>query len=351
MKKFNILSKRLTTLAISASMVATMPGMANIAHANINQQEVENVAEIDGVGYATLEEAFENAESGNEIILLSDAEVNKMILVDKELTLNMGDGNLILFKEDAIDTSKKLGNITIEGGSLTIDGYGYIEEENPYYAPLMLKGATDSNAEDYSVLTVGDDVSLHGWSGIFVRQNGNAAYGVKIEMNGSASSGTDGDSSGSAIYVNGSITETEGNIPEIVIGENANLSSDDSTCLYLAGYADTYVYGNLNGCESGVEIRAGKLTIEDGAEISSTYVPTEEESNGNGSAIDGAAIAIAQHTTKLPIEVSVNGGNIAGYTALYQADPEENNDDENITIDVSGGSFEVIDDSDTIIYS
>jgi hypothetical protein len=51
----------------------------------------------------------------------------------------------------------------------------------------------------------------------------------------------------------------------------------------------------LSGKESALEFRAGTLNITGGT-FTSTGTPTTYQANGNGSTIDGATIAIAQHT-------------------------------------------------------
>ena len=52
--------------------------------------------------------------------------------------------------------------------------------------------------------------------------------------------------------------------------------------------------------------------------------------NGNGSTSGNVALAIAQHTTKLPIEVTIHDGTLKGGAAVVQDNPQ-NNDDEAIS--------------------
>ena len=97
--------------------------------------------------------------------------------------------------------------------------------------------------------------------------------------------------------------------------------------------------GEIEGA-TGVEIRAGKLTVT-GGKITGTAATLTVTSNPNGSTTIGAGIAVAQHTTKKEIEVSITGGTIKGAAALSEANPQENpkEDIEKVTLSVTGGTF------------
>ena len=99
----------------------------------------------------------------------------------------------------------------------------------------------------------------------------------------------------------------------------------------------------MTGSECGIEIRAGKMAL-DGSTIKSTGVPTEIVGNGSGSTTSGAGIAVAQHTTKLPLEVSISGGEVSGYTALSEANPQNNPAEAiaQVRLSITGGTFKAI---------
>ena len=123
--------------------------------------------------------------------------------------------------------------------------------------------------------------------------------------------------------------------------------------MYLAGYATTTVNGgSVSGSETGIEIRAGKLTVN-GATVNGNGIPTSVTPNGNGSTSVGAGIAVAQHTTKLPIDVTISGGTISGYTAFYESNPQNNaaEDLAKINIAVKGGEFKAINGGTNAVYS
>lgn len=52
----------------------------------------------------------------------------------------------------------------------------------------------------------------------------------------------------------------------------------------------------------------------------------------------GAAIAVSQHTTNQPINVTVNSGSLTGEKAFYEVDLQDE-ETENVTVGVQGGTF------------
>ena len=97
--------------------------------------------------------------------------------------------------------------------------------------------------------------------------------------------------------------------------------------------------GTIEAYNSGIEIRSGVLNIEAGT-INTTATDFKAASNGNGTTVVGAAVAVSQHVTNKKLEVTVKGGTLNGngYYALYEEDLE----DENITdisMTVTGGTL------------
>lgn len=82
-------------------------------------------------------------------------------------------------------------------------------------------------------------------------------------------------------------------------------------------------------------------------------LPTEVNPNGNGTTTNGAGIAVAQHTTKLPIDVTLNGSIVKGYTAFYQSNPQKNSAEDiaKIKVSITGGTFTAINEGTNAVYS
>ena len=88
---------------------------------------------------------------------------------------------------------------------------------------------------------------------------------------------------------------------------------------------------------TGVEIRAGKLTVNGGSFTATA--PYSVSPNGNGSTTVGAAIAVAQHTTKKNIEVALNGGTYTGEKAISESNPQANDPAPQVAMSVTAGTF------------
>lgn len=315
------------------------------------------VARIGTQGYKTLQEAVDNAKDGDTVTLLKTTTDNTTIPITdgKKIELNLNGYN-VGFAANSF--------FTVKNGCFDITGTGTIYEQVPYYSPIMVYGSAESTATNYSVVTVGPNVTLKGYSGLEIDNNTadkDKAYGVVVTVNGTLQGMADADGYGGiGLYVQGNITAQDGNVPKITIGNTAKLEAEaggkegadgTSVGMYLAGYADTTI---LNGAtitaENGIEIRAGRLTVKGGT-ITGTGTPTTVTPNGNGTTTEGAGIAISQHTTKLPIDVAISGGVISGYTAFYETTPQTNPNPEVISISIQDGNFKAINNGTNAVHS
>ena len=314
-----------------------------------NQITVADIKILSGA-FTDIANAVKYATSGAAITLADDVEIPGVILVDKKITLDLN-GHNIAFSAKA--------RFLIKGGDLSIIGTGTISEKEPYYAPIMLNGSTENTA-NYSVVTVGKDVALIGWSGIFFNQTtDNSApsnYGMVANLHGTIEykKDTSGDT-GAGIYVNGTIGsesfDANNLYPVINIYDTAKISGE-GLGIYAAGYAKWTIDGaNIEGTDCAIEIRAGELTIKDGS-FKSTATEFSCGPNGNGSTTTGAAIAIAQHTTKRDITVNISGGTFEGLRALNEGNPQNNNDPApQVNLSVTGGTFKgMIQSVDSIVF-
>ena len=295
------------------------------------------VAQVGENYFDSLEEAISKAESGDTVVLLKSTTGNGNIYISdgREITLNLN-GFDVGFAQN--------GKINLTHGILNLMGRGMLYEEKPYYAPVMLYGAETDQA-DYTVITVGEDVILRGWSGLFVDYNkAQKAYGVKATVYGTLNSVRDyTEAGGHAFYINGTIKDTEGNVPEFIL-DGATLNTEDGNGMYLAGYAKTTITDStiISNSEdsTGIEIRAGELEITNSTIIGGNGEYTGAP-NGNGSTSFNVALAVTQHTTKLPIKITVNSGTFSANAAFVQANPQGNSEEDidKVTLEIKGGDF------------
>ena len=336
---------------------------------SINPLGDENVCAIGSIEYSTLQEAVEKVQDGGTatITMLTDAEVTQSISIgNKKIILDLK-GNTIsantekvfqldsqsskLTITDSSDTRGRIqssedymffvtaGTLEIQKGIIRSTGH-WESGGKPYGNTIVaIVGSTNPADKDYSVFKLGKDAILqsaeateggasigNGYA-VEIQQNDSAAYGVKVEINGQIDH--------AILYTNGNIQKEE-NAPQITLGSNAVIDGG----VYAAGYADWIVDGAKITGSTAFEIRAGSLTVNSGTFIG-TGTPIFIQPNGNGSTTDGVGIAIAQHTTKLPIYVTINEGEISGYTALYESNPQKNEEDDiaKVTIQIKGGTF------------
>lgn len=296
-----------------------------------------NVAEVNGNGYATIEEAMTAAEGTDyEVKLLQDVTLAQTKVVNKDLTINLNNHSILYT------------NLLFEvyGAEFTVKGTGTLKETVPYYAPIAVYGSTELTATKFSIVNVESGVTLHGWSGIMVRQynnysgktmNSNAAYGVEVNMAGKIKTVADATGyCGYGLYINGSITDST-NAPVINVADTTEITAV-GLGIYIAGYGVLNVEGGTITGETGIEIRAGKLEVKGGI-ITGTGDPLSVESNGSGATTIGAGIAIAQHTTKLPIYAQISGGTITGKEAVKVSFPEEGAVEDIVEVSITGGTY------------
>ena len=298
------------------------------------------IAEVNSVLYNSIENAINAAQDGDIVVLKATSTNNDSIVISdgRSITLDMN-GFDIGFAQQK--------NISLYHGELNITGKGILYEEFPWFGPVMIYGA-EENVSNYSVVTIGEDVTLQGWSGLFIDQHnahGAQAYGIVATIYGTLESVKDTSGAGGhALYINGTIKETTGNVPKITLN-GATLTTELGNGMYLAGYADTTIVDStitsMGKDSTGIEIRAGKLTIKGNTTVTASKGEVEVRPNGNGSTSANVALAVAQHTTGLPIELHVEGGTFIGGGALNEMNPEENDASEidQVKLDVSGGNF------------
>ena len=291
------------------------------------------VAKIGDKGYASLKEAFDAVNTAGmsaEIVLQKDVTDAPELSATNGTTVTVNlSGHNITFADGAyFDVG---GNRT-----LNLTGTGVVAESTAKYAPVHVTGsAADTNNK--AVVNVGKGVTLRGWAGVFVDQFQSYNSGIEVNIAGTL----EAQGNGTAVYVNGGITNVDDKAPVINIQSTANLTSEVGCGMYLAGYANTTIAdgASITGT-TGIEIRAGKLTVNGGT-ITGTAPSTTVTANDNGSTTQGAGVAIAQHTSCLPIEVTINNGTITGATALNEANPQNNGSDATAkeSISVVGGNF------------
>ena len=239
------------------------------------------------------------------------------------------------------------GNITLDLNGFTISGKGTVLD---LYGTIEIKDSTEGgNGKIVSTDRTNTPPDSPNSNGIWINDN------TSVTIN----SGTiEGNTWGVVVAgVNASFTMNGGTVINGITGngnENAGVPEYAPTTITINGGVvnggELGIYhpqvgkltinnGEITG-KSGIEMRAGELVVNGGV-ITATGTPLTVNPNGGGSTTVGAAVAIAQHTTKRPITVNISGGTFTGGAALLEANPQGNPEDatKNVRIVVNSGTF------------
>lgn len=256
-------------------------------------------------GYARLVDAFDNSVDGCSIKLLKDIEMSSMVRITRRIRVDLN-GFAITTSSDF---PKGAGIFTVrEGGFLTIDDSstkktGLIENSK--------KDGDANSVERYGIVVYpykssdGKALNDSGYAKLIVNGGTIKASYAAISGNGSFGSGTSTD-----IVVKDGVLE--GGVTAVYHPQNGNIIVEG---------------GSFKGNDSAIEIRAGRMTI-DGGTFTANATKYSCTANGNGTTTIGASIAVAQHNTKLPIDVVINGASIlTGVYDLSVTNPQGNSKD------------------------
>ncbi|MCC8079966.1 MAG: hypothetical protein LIO57_07940, partial [Oscillospiraceae bacterium] len=257
------------------------------------------------------------------------------------------------------------GSVEVSGGAITGDNYGLIQfggiasisggTVSGYYDGAYVTGASseltvegtavvkstctaDNSNDEYYTATAA--ISIYDGASVTI-ENGTITGGYCGVAFGQGNSAD----SPSTLVVNG------GDITGLSLGVSTNGSKyyhkiivnggtiSGSYGMYLPGMESTTTIngGTITGSGTGIEIRAGALTVTGGT-IIGNGTPESTEANGNGTTVYGAGIAVSQHTTKKDVTVTITGGEITGYTGLYEIN--YNSDTSNagtVTVNIKAG--------------
>lgn len=286
-------------------------------------------------------ETLTNAiEAGKNVILTDNiSNINKTILINKEITVDLNGKNISFTKNNMFK---------VIGGNLTLTGKGTIKEETPYYGAVILKGSANKEDINYSTLTVGKDVTLEGWAPIFIDQlNGvnkiKDSYGITVNLYGTLNGFADSSGDrGHGIYVNGNIKHKE-NYPVINIYEGTIINTPGDG-IYAAGFAKWNIEGAKITGGIGIGAKSGIFNLKN-VIIKATDPYMDPKYWGDGIYSNGAAIQIESNNGYAGgIDITIDGGKYESVNAyaihhyLASKNGESvNNSLENLTI--KNGTF------------
>lgn len=269
-------------------------------------------------GYARLVDAFDNSVDGCSIKLLTNIKMSSMVRITRSICVDL--------KGFAITTSSDFpegaGIFTVrEGGFLTVDDSstgktGLIENSR--------KAGDANSVERYGIVVFpykpSNEKALNDSGKAKLIVNGGTIKASYAAISGNGKFGSD---TNTDIVVNGG--DLEGGVTAVYHPQNGNIIVNG---------------GSFKGNDSAIEIRAGKMTI-DGGTFTANATKYSCTANDDGATTVGASIAVAQHNTKLPIDVTISNGTFRGYHALSVVNPQNNDFAaiSKINVNVTDGKF------------
>lgn len=269
--------------------------------------------------------------SGDIITLTGNVNLDDTLEIKK--TVNIDLNNKTISADEQV--------FLVQGGSLNLRGEGKIMETKPNLGAIVLKGSTDPEKKDYSTVSVGKDITLEGWSGIFINHDNNKAYGVLVNMDGTINAKNDvnGDT-GIGIYVNGNIQHEE-NSPIVNLSKTSRITSTGNG-IYSAGYATCNINGAyISAEEAALGIKSGVFNILDGTIIGTGLDKTPTSGNNNGINPSGVAIQMESNPGyKGNIELYIKNGTIQSKNSNVIYEYTVNNGNTKVkNISLSGGTY------------
>ncbi len=325
-------------------------------------------ATINGTGYASLRTALYYANPGETVILQKDWGYNystsyALVVIGDDITLDLN-GHCIASQNAYVILTQKADNFKIKNGTVkvlstsgnafgiacqggsanlenvtvevlapSVEVYNYATamraaNQDGYktvvgtYDNVTIKEIKDSNSIGYTVGVVAQGASITDNEKLYTDSSTVNLNNCNIDVSGFAVAGN-GSTHGTRVDVNGGTLRST------------------ATAIYHPQYgtlniSDAAILGN----ESGIEIRAGKLNMTSGT-VSGNADPFVGEGNDSGATMFGTAIAVSQHTTELPITVTINGGTLSGLYSIYEDDlvGGQSEKSKDVSIILNGGTF------------
>lgn len=248
----------------------------------------------------SLQEQINNATDGATITLTEDVTLSEQVEVNgKNITIDLN-GKTISYSGSALSSGILLVH---NGAGLTIN-------------------ATDGGAINSGIAMAA--IAL-------TKKGDDASQPAKLVVNGGTITGGNYGITGNGTRPNTEITINGGTITATIANDNFGIYHPQDGKLTITG-------GSITAYSAAIEMRAGTLDISGGT-FTSTATEYSCNPNSNGTTTVGAAIAIAQHTTKKDINVSISGGTFTGVKAINESNPQANDPAPQVQMAITDGKF------------
>ena len=273
---------------------------------------------------STITEQISAVANGGTVKMGQDESTEVVIENGRTFTLDLG-GFTLTAPAGKTPLLVKNGDVTVTNGTIVA-----VDQ------PCIRVGVKD--ATETSKVTLNSDLKLDNtdYCAVFIAKN--ATLITSADILTTFTKGSEGVSSiqgnGTSPYFGNRCVVKGGDISVV------NPEGKEAPAIYWPQEGDLVIEGgNITG-DTGIEIRAGTLTITGGF-INSSASAYSVKANNNGATTIGAAVAVAQHTTRLPIAVNISGGAFTGPLGLSESNPQGNPlaAVSQVSMAVSGGVF------------
>lgn len=357
---------------LSGNEYTTLTSITSLSTLVINEGTKVNTLTVDGgsvdVQGQVAEMTVSNTVEDDATVRISDSgKVTTSITNDSQAEIQKS----AAAAADAVPTVSGSGNTTVstantdaandivktlsEGGSVTLTG------DLDLYEPVEIFGTANLALAGYTVSAKHTDefvFAVHNGATLNITGTGtidgsNNLLAIKLTVKGDDPSSPavlkiTGKSMSKPVYVKGDGYAISGNGNRAntdVTLKYVNVEAISGTAIYQPQPESKMVLNNIQGTapNSVVEIRSGKASIYGFDTVLEATAPDfKAEKNGNGTTIQGAAIAVSQHTTNNPIDVSIGSGEYKGQCSVFFGDLQDDLNQENTSVIIRGGTFDKI---------
>ena len=338
------MAKNRVVCAAVALTLAFSVGAYFVAPAAVFAEGGESEIQEDAVEVHDGTELYNAMLAGGSVRLADDIDAWYYVYVYNDTMLDLN-GHSITFSDP------NYYMLVYYGAILTIEGEGTIEQTvESNFAPVWAYwgGKVVMNSGTIRAVKLAVDLSYSGddsdevalAGGEFTMNGGNVVssdwFGIRGLRNAMVTI-NDGAISSRYSCVTGNGNANDGGAEFYI---NGGTLTSEGWAIYAPQYDGVVEItgGEIIGATTGIEVRSGDLTITGGRIIAGEEVEYKVEPNGSGTTTYGAAVAIAQHTTRQPINVTISGGEFDAPVAFSEANPQ---DGENVGVmaTISGGEF------------
>ena len=267
-----------------------------------------------------LKQAFTDASDGATITLGANIDLGDPQVTENRLELDLG------VKAVTLDLGEKKlsGRINLRSGKLTVTN-GTIEATNQ---PLNVYGSKESTAENYSVLTVADDVEItvlgtgtstddqsNGVCMMSSQTGGvwdKVCYGAVINFYGTVKhADNDVDMTSGLVFVHGWIIGSSAN--NVVNIKSGSVINSKNAGIALNGIATVNVEdgATITG-NTAIAVKRGTLNVAGGTITATGTTVGNPQPFTNGTEMTGAAVSLTStYSDQGPISVNIAGGKFA----------------------------------------